>query len=189
MIHQERATDIRSNVLGINLEWDSWIIFIQNSASSWISLIVSDAQCGKGINHISDLADSIVLDGQPCRRSVMSLPIHLIRLLHQWRVGDPYDVVNLVNVPSAILQRRACCDVSLCAPCVWSQLQDYRGRSRPLAAIIFLLRVEEPGQLAVVVFLAQHDGEPKLNLFGLSHRMPFVDLMEKLEGLLFLTVF
>jgi hypothetical protein len=24
------------------------------------------------------------LDGQPCRRSVMSLPIHLIRIVHQW---------------------------------------------------------------------------------------------------------
>jgi hypothetical protein len=68
----------------INLEWDTWIVFIQNPASFWISRIVSDAQCGKGVNHISDLVDSNVLDGQPCRRSVMSLPIHLIRIVHQW---------------------------------------------------------------------------------------------------------
>jgi hypothetical protein len=46
----------------INLEWDTWIVFIQNSASYWISLIVSDAQCGKGINHISDL---VSLMGSP----------------------------------------------------------------------------------------------------------------------------
>jgi hypothetical protein len=54
-----------------------------------------------------------------------------------------------------------------------------------------LLRVEEPGQLVPrgSSFLAQHDGEPKLNLFSLTYRVLFVDLLEEIEGLLFLTVF
>jgi hypothetical protein len=50
-----------------------------------------------------------------------------------------------------------------------------------------------PGFLGLQISLlrrgAQQAVEPKLNLFSLSHRMLFVDFLEKLEGLLFLTVF
>jgi hypothetical protein len=41
----------------IDIEWDTWIVFVQNPASFWIGRIVAHAQCQKGVNRIPDLVN------------------------------------------------------------------------------------------------------------------------------------